>query len=73
MVWGVCEGLHREPKWGCADDEVLCDSVLPSSQPESSFGVAGPHNGGCQDPRINCGAWRGTTYSFIILLNVLGH
>lgn len=44
MVWGACEGLHWEPTWGYADDEVLCDSALPSSRPESSFEAAGPRN-----------------------------
>lgn len=56
------------------DDDVLHDSVLPGSQPESSFWR--PLDlvmRSCQDPRINSSAWRWATYCFVILLNVLGH
>lgn len=46
MVGGARKGLCWEPKLGCADEEVLCDSALLCSWPLSSFGSAGPQNEG---------------------------
>lgn len=57
-----------------ADDQMLHDSALPGSQPESSFWrLLDFIMRRCQDLRINSSTWRWATYCFIILLNVLGH